>query len=75
MRILTFLLAAVSCSAMFKKYPGSSVESEIDDQLEMLLTISHDTGSRLSGNTDFYDWLVEQSYGESLPSRFELAWR
>ena len=75
MRIFTFLLAVVSCSAILEYYPGGSIESEIDDQLEMLLTISHETGSRLSGNPDFYDWLVEQRYGESLPSRLELAWR
>ena len=37
--------------------------------------MSRDTGYRLSGNPDFYDWLVAQGPGDSLPSRLELAWR
>ncbi len=65
-RLLTLLAVLTTITGAINR-PGSSLEAEIQDQLDILLTISRETGERLSGNQDFYDWLVSKGPGSRLP--------
>ena len=41
----------------------------------MLLDISAESGSRLSANQDFLQWILDQTYETALPDRLDIYWR
>ena len=45
----------------------SRVETRIDEQVDLIITISGQTGVKLSGNKSFENWLIKQSDSDFLP--------